>query len=151
MTPGRRTLRFASLDEIMPEVESLVGRNRTVGNWSFAQICNHLAAVARRTVDMPASTPVDPNLFLGEEKKKAAFESGLIPEGLPAPEGVEPASVGDEPTEVEGLRQALTHYKASPGPVMTHRFFGPLTKAEWDRLQCMHCAHHLSFVIPEDV
>ena len=61
MTPGRRPLRFARMDEILPEAESLIGRNRTVGNWSFAQICNHLAAVMRRTIDMPASTPVDPN------------------------------------------------------------------------------------------
>ena len=40
-----------------------------------------------------------------------------------------------ERDEVEGLRQAIAHYKASPGPVIPHRFFGPLSKAEWDRLQ----------------
>ena len=45
-------------------------------------------------------------------------------------------------------RQAIAHYKASPGPVIQHLFFGPLSKAEWDRLQLIHCAHHLSFAIP---
>ncbi|MGO9601780.1 MAG: hypothetical protein ACLP7Q_27730 [Isosphaeraceae bacterium] len=23
-----------------------------------------------------------------------------------------------------------------------------MTKAEWDRIQCIHCAHHLSFAVP---
>jgi hypothetical protein len=52
------------------------------------------------------------------------------------------------PEEAEGLRAAISHYKASPGPVIPHRLFGPLTKAEWDRLQLIHVAHHLSFAVP---
>jgi hypothetical protein len=53
------------------------------------------------------------------------------------------------PEEAEGLRAAISHYKASAGPVIPHRLFGPLTKAEWDRLQLIHVAHHLSFAVPE--
>ena len=60
MTQGRRTLRFNSLDEVMPDVERLLEGHSTVGNWSLAQICRHLSTVMRRVVDLPASTPAGP-------------------------------------------------------------------------------------------
>ena len=150
MTPGRRTLRFDNLDEIMPEVDRLVGRSEHLGTWSLAQTCRHLAAVLRRVADLPASTPIDKSLWIGEEEKRKVFETGRIPEGLPAPHEVVPADESlDERAEAEELRQAIDHYKASPGPAVPHRFFGPLTRDEWNRLQCIHCAHHLSFIVPK--
>lgn len=148
MTPGRRTLRFDSFDEIMPDVERLLEGHTTVGRWSLAQICRHLATIMRRVVDLPASTPVDPSKLLGEEQKRTTLQTGTIPEGLPLPAELAPPVELDEREEAEGLRRAIAHYTASPGPVAPHRLFGPLTKEEWDRLQCTHCAHHLSFAVP---
>ena len=147
MTPGRRPLRYESFDAIMPDVDRLLGGHTTVGNWSLAQICRHLATVMRRVVDLPASTPHDATQEVGEERKRQVFESGMLPEGLPAPPAVLPTESLDEREEVEGLRRAIAHYKASPGPVVPHRLFGPLTREEWDRIQCIHCAHHLSFAV----
>src|SRR4051812_40749381 len=144
-TSGRRTLRYDSLDEVMPDVERLLEGHTTVGNWSLAQICRHLATVMRRVVDLPASTPHDPSQWVGEERKRQVFDSGMIPEGLPAPPEIVPGETRGEREEAEGLRQAIAYYRASPGPVIPHRLFGPLTKAEWDRLQLVHVAHHLSF------
>ncbi|MDR3638771.1 MAG: DUF1569 domain-containing protein [Isosphaeraceae bacterium] len=148
MTPGRRPLSYTSLDEVMPDVERLLEGHLTVGQWSLAQICRHLGTVMRRVVDLPASTPHDPSQWVGEERKRQVFESGLIPEGLPAPAEVLPPEALDARDEAEGLRRAIVHYRASPGPVIPHRLFGPLTKEEWDRLQLIHFAHHLSFAIP---
>ncbi len=148
MTPGRRTLSFRSFDDIMPEVERLIGSSTTLGNWSLAQTCRHLATVLRRVVDLPATIPQDPSQWVGEEQKRQVLESGLLPEGIQGPQEVMPAEALGEREEAEGLRSAVAHYKASGGPKIPHRRFGPLTKAEWDRLQLIHCAHHLSFVIP---
>jgi hypothetical protein len=148
MTSGRRTLRYNSFDEVMPDVERLLEGHTTVGRWSLAQICRHLATVMRRIVDLPASTPHDPSTWVPEERKQAVFESGLLPEGLPGPPEIMPNETLSEREEAEGLRAAIAHYKASSGPVIPHRFFGPLTKAEWDRLQLIHLAHHLSFAVP---
>ena len=50
--------------------------------------------------------------------------------------------------EAEGLRLALAHFLASPGPVIPHRLFGPLSRPEWHQLQLIHLAHHLSFAVP---
>ena len=97
MTPGRRAIQFESLDEIMPEVDRLLEGHTTVGNWSLAQICRHLATVLRRVVDLPATTPHDPSQWVGEEGKRQFFESGLVPEGIPTSPQLVP---------VEGARRA---------------------------------------------
>jgi hypothetical protein len=149
MTAGRRHLEFDGLDEVMPEVERLLRDGyTTMGRWSLAQICRHLAATLRRVVDLPASTPVDASQRVSEEEKRRVFASGTIPEGLPGPPEVMPPEGLDPHAEAEGLRAAIAHYRASPGPAVPHRFFGPLTRDEWDRLQCVHCAHHLGFAVP---
>lgn len=148
MTTGRRTLSFKTFDEIMPDVDRLLDGHGTVGNWSLAQICCHLSTVMRRVVDLPASTPQDPAQWVGEEQKRQVLESGQIPEGLPGPQEVIPSATLSEREEAEGLRQAIAHYQASPGPVIAHRRFGPLTRDEWDRIQLIHVAHHLSFAVP---
>ena len=148
MNPRRRKIAYRSFDEVMPDVERLQRGHVTVGTWSLAQVCRHLSTVLRRVVDMPASTPHDPSQWVGEAKKREVLESGLIPEGLPGPPEIMPGETVGEAEEVEGLRAAIAHYKASSGPVIPHRIFGPLTKAEWDQLQRIHLAHHLSFVVP---
>ena len=148
MTPGRRDLRYGSFDEIMPDVERLLAGHETVGRWSLAQICRHLATVLRRVVDLPAATPADPSRWVPEEQKRQVLDSGILPEGIAGPPDTMPVEALDERDEVEGLRAALAYYQASPGPAIPHRLFGPLTKAEWDRLQLVHCAHHLSFAVP---
>ena len=148
MTPGRRSLRFGGFGEVMPDVERLLEGHATVGDWSLAQICRHLATVLRRVVDLPASTPHDSSQWVREEQKRQVLESGQIPEGLPAPPEILPAETLGEREEAEGLRRAIAYYLAAPGPVIPHRLFGPLTRAEWDRLQLVHLAHHLSFATP---
>src|SRR4051812_47033756 len=80
VTPGRRTLRYESFDEVMPDVERLLEGHRTVGNWSLARFCHHLAAVLRRHVDLPATTQFDPDDRVSEEQKRRVFETGDLPE-----------------------------------------------------------------------
>jgi hypothetical protein len=149
MTQERRPLTYASLDDVMPDVERLLNGHTTVGSWSLAQICRHLSTAMRRVVDLPASTPSDPSKWVPAEKKQQVFESGLLPEGMPGPPEIMPLETLGEREEAEGLRQAISYYKASPGPAIPHRIFGPLTKDEWDRLQLIHLAHHLSFAVPK--
>ena len=51
MMDGRRTLAFSSLDEVMPEVDRLLLGHKTIGNWSLAQICNHLSGAIVSSID----------------------------------------------------------------------------------------------------
>jgi hypothetical protein len=149
MTPGRRTLRYNSLDEIMPDVERLLDGHSTVGHWSVGQMCRHLATILRLSVDRSATTDRDPANYADAEQKQAFFASGVVPEGTPmSPSLAAPDSLDDR-EEVNGLRDALAYYAASPGPVVDHPRFGPLTRAEWDRFHCLHSAHHFSFAVPK--
>src|SRR4051794_20833011 len=70
MTPGRRSLRYESFDEVMPDVERLLEDHVTVGNWSQAQICRHLAAgralQARRSARLDDVRPVPAGLRRAE-------------------------------------------------------------------------------------
>ena len=132
----------------MPEVERLRRGHTTVGNWTLAQICRHLATVCSRVVDLPASTPRDPSLELGEERKREVLETAVSPKDCPRLRASCREGGLDEGEEAENLRQAIAYFQSSPGPVAPHRLFGPLTRDEWHRLQCIHCAHHLSFAIP---
>ncbi len=153
MTSDRRPLAFTSFDEVMPDVERLLQGHTTVGHWSLAQICRHLATVLRRVVDMPASTPADSSQWVSAAEKQKVLDSGKLPEGIPGPPEIMPPETEplSAPEEAEALRQAIAHYQASPtGPAIPHRIFGPLTKAEWDHLQRIHLAHHLSFAIPQN-
>ena len=149
MNPDRRSLQFASLDEIMPEVDRLSQGNKTVGHWTFGQICDHLATVNRALADAPAEPKPDPSLRVSDEMKQEVFATGLLAENMPMPGDLTtPDDV--EPTEaVNRLRAATAHYQASPGPVMDHPFYGPLSKEEWDQVIRIHSAHHLSFAIPQ--
>jgi hypothetical protein len=148
MIQGRRTLRYESFEEVMPDVERLLAGHTTVGRWTLAQICHHLAAVLRRHVDLPASTVFDPADRVSEETKREVLESGVLPAGITAPPGVLPGAVRGEREEAEGLRAAITYYRDSPGPAIPHRILGPLTREEWDRFELIHLAHHLSFAVP---
>jgi hypothetical protein len=148
MTPGRRTLAYESFDEVMPDIERLLQGHTTVGNWTLAQICRHLAAILRRHVDLLASTTFHPSDRVPQEQKRWMLESGVLPEGITAPPGVVPEATLGEREEAEGLRAAIAYYRASPGPVIPHRILGPLTRDEWDRFELIHLAHHLSFAVP---
>jgi hypothetical protein len=148
MTPGRRTLHYHSLDEVVPDVERLLAGHTTVGNWSLAQICRHLATAVRFSVDRPAPAERDLSRYASDEQKREFFESGVIAEGRPMPPGFVVSDSLDDREEADGLQSAISHYKASPSPVIDHPRFGPLSSAEWERFHCIHAAHHFSFAIP---
>ncbi|AMV40514.1 DUF1569 domain-containing protein [Planctomyces sp. SH-PL62] len=150
MTPGRRTLQFQDFQEIHADVERLLKGHTKLGAWSLSQVCDHLAATTRRAVETPADAPQDLSLRVGDARRDQVLTSGILPEGIPMPAGAAAPEDGD-PREAAGrLREALAALEASPGPAAPHRLFGPLTKDQWRRLACIHCAHHLSFIIPAD-
>src|SRR5688572_24347585 len=56
---GRRTLRFATLEEMLADAERLAaGPSRTLGNWSLGQILDHLAVWLEFPLDgFPITVP----------------------------------------------------------------------------------------------
>jgi hypothetical protein len=151
--PERRQLSFACLDEVMPEVESLLGGYDAVGQWSLGQICKHLSLtltlIVDRAPDNPsANSPEDPRFARIRER---FFRAGRFPDGVPAPIAeVLPCGDLDDRAEAEALQDALVRFQSAAGPFARHPFLGTMTKEEWIQFHRLHAAHHLGFVVPSD-
>jgi hypothetical protein len=149
MTATRRPLSFASLDEVMPDVDRLLGGYSAVGNWSLGQICNHLGNAVRFSIEgFGFKAPWLMRQTLGRVIKGQVLRTGSMREQIKVPEKFLPKPGLDDRAEAEALRAAVRLFAAHTGPLADHPIFGPMTRAEWVRLHCVHCAHHLSFALP---
>ena len=146
----RRSLEFARIDEIMPEVDRLLGGYNSTGNWSLGQICNHLADSYRMSIEgFGVKAPWVLRATLGKLVKRQMLAKGEMKPGIKLPQAFLPKPGLDDRAEAEALRAAIGYYLANPTPRAPHPFFGAMTGAEWDRLHCIHAAHHLSFARPD--
>jgi hypothetical protein len=76
------------------------------------------------------------------------LRGGPIPEGMPLPARYRPTPGLDAAAEAEGLREAIASFVACAAPA-AHPLVGTMTVAEWTVYHGTHCAHPLSFAIPE--
>src|SRR5437588_10706280 len=79
---GRRALGFATLDDIVPDVDYLRAGHRTVGQWTLGQILYHLAVSFRLTTRAATSSSSRP---ISEALRRQFFRSGRFPDGAEAP------------------------------------------------------------------
>ena len=149
MKPGRRPLTFASLDRVMPDVDQLLAGHLTVGNWTLGQICNHLMRSLTWTVEgYPKLAPWLIRKTVGPLLLKRILRTSRFPDGIKLPQQYLPRPDLDERAEAEALRAALWHFAAHSGPLSDHPLAGQIARADWERFHCIHCARHLSFVLP---
>src|SRR5262245_65318568 len=123
MRDARRPLAFASLDEVMPDVERLLSGHTTVGNWSLGQICSHLAQAFRFTIDGFPPEAFPPWIIrktLGRLLLWHILRTGRFTERLRMPKKYEPAPGTDARVEAESLRTALQRFAAHAGPFAEH-------------------------------
>jgi hypothetical protein len=145
----RRTLSFASLDRVMPDVDALLEGHRTVGNWTLGQICNHLTIWIQGSIDgFPLMAPWVVRKTIGPIALRKILKDGRIGTGIKVQDVYLPKSDLDDRAEAEALRAALTFFSAHNATFAQHPFFGVLSRDDWTRLHGIHCAHHLSFVWP---
>jgi hypothetical protein len=147
--PPRRELAFARIDDIMPEVDRLLAGHTTVGRWSLAQICRHLAMVVRHSFEgFPNQLPWVVRRVAGPVMFRRLDRTGRMPSGFPAPGFLVPSPGLDASAQVAELREALALFAAGR-PIAEHPLFGRFTAERWRRIHCIHSAHHLSFVLPD--
>jgi hypothetical protein len=146
----RRRLRFRRLDEVATDLEGLVASHRTLGRWSLGQICHLLGLSIRWSMEgYPGpSLPRVAQATLGALMRRGMLRFKFIPRGMPAPRPFQPPADAEAAAEVERLRRAIDEFKAYDGPFVRHPLLGRMTRAQWERFHCIHCAHHLSFVVP---
>ena len=72
-----------------------------------------------------------------------------MPAGNPTIRETIPPPGGDEAAAVEQLREVVAMFQAHTGPYHPSPFFGALDRESCTQMQLVHCAHHLSFLIPK--
>jgi hypothetical protein len=145
--PQRQGLVFVDDDAVIGEIRRLQGGYSQVGLWSLNQICWHLDATTAARMNPGPVQPNTPEQDAMAPIFRTVLRTGKLPPGIKAPDPlVPPAQVGDE--AVERCIATLEKWKAYTGPVAQHRIFGNLTLDQAKVLNRVHCANHLSCLLP---
>lgn len=149
--PARRTLRFASLDEVVADVRALAaadsaGNLHCCGNWTFGQILNHLASWVDYSFEgVPLKVPFFVRWVARPMKKQFLTKPMKAGSRIPKVNG------GTLAIDVVPTAEALEHFYRSfdrlsnASPTIPHMLFGPMTHAEWIAQHLRHSELHLSF------
>jgi hypothetical protein len=150
----RRTLRFATIDDALTEVDRLVeaahnNRLSYVGQWTLNVMLNHLAIWAEFAyTGVPLKIPFWMPLIIRPFKRRILKMN--MPTGRRLPK-VPAGTLGTEDAPLDKALQrfqiAVLRLKNDP-PTQPHALFGKMTHAEWMALNLRHAELHLSFAIP---
>lgn len=145
----RQNLSYASSDELKADVANLRKGYKFTGAWTLLQVCWHLEQsflLAMRPGPFPPDTD--------EQKGRAAVFARILaekklPDGITAPpQMLPPANVSDK--AIDSMLSVLDEFDAHTEPYYPHRLFGMMSNDDRRRLNLIHCARHLSFLVPTD-
>ena len=147
----RRTLSFQSLDDILADAEAIDGAQiRTTGNWSAAQIVDHVASLIGFSIDgFPARAPLLLRI-IGRMLKKRALRGGLDA-GFKFPASFAFLAPAADVTWEDAMKRLRTEVGRArdagrmtrPSPIL-----GRMSHNDWVRLHCRHAELHFSFMHP---
>lgn len=143
----RRALKYSTLEDVKADVRKLRAGYKQLGNWTLGQVAWHL----NKAFEFQLASPV---AEASEEQRQArpmmerAMAMGALPAGIRSPDAMVPPGDAGE-ADVEGLIAVLDRVTAHNGGAQ-HRRFGPLNADEFRKLSLLHCAHHLSYLVPND-
>lgn len=147
---GRRKVRYASYDDLVADAERLAaGEVRTLGNWSYGQVLDHLARSIHAMIDGPGFKMSMPMRFVMRLLMMKKMVHQELSPGFKFPANVAarfcpPDDAAVEPS-LEALRQAIARVKSTDQRAL-HPAFGTIKTSEWDQFQLRHCEMHMSFV-----
>jgi hypothetical protein len=152
----RRTLAFASIPDLRAELDALehahlAGTLRTSGNWTPAQIFNHLAAWIDFAYEgFPPELRVPWLLrfivsFFRKRVLSSPFPLGVSIPG--APDGTFGQIDSSFELAIDNLRLALERLELQH-PTHPSPLFGFLSHAQWIQLHLRHAELHLGFLHP---
>jgi hypothetical protein len=143
----RRTLNYATVDDVIADVRRLRRGYAKAGRWSLAQACWHLNATTGFIMRPGPHPEPTPEQVAGRARLQAILDGGQLPSGIQAPETVTPPADAPE-SAADDFVATLERVKTFPGPFAPHRLFGRLSDDEARRLILLHAAHHLSHLVP---
>ncbi len=146
---ARRKLEYHNFCEVMEDLDRLrAGGYVRAGRWDLAQTCEHLATFMEMSLTgFTFKFPPGWRLLGATVLKRLTLWTRSLPQGFKAPPELIPQSELTEGAAVAALKDMLcrvrTARRFAPSPL-----FGRMNPEQWRRIHLIHCAHHLSFVVP---
>lgn len=147
---ARRTVHYATLSEVVQDAEHLIGNHHTVGNWSFGQICQHLAKAMTASIDgFGFQAPWFVRWLISPMMKNSSLIKPMKP-GFKLPKNATSLLPDDSVTAEEGLRQLKAGIErlSHESPTAPHPVFGRMAGEEVMQIHLRHCEMHMSFIVP---
>ena len=153
----RRTLSFQNLGKVADDVRALHADGYTaVGNWDLSQVCGHLVEWMRFPMDgFPESRfPMNwlfaiMRITMGRRILRKILAGDSMKSGGPTLPATVPETGGDEAGAVRSLCDTIARLQTHDGPLHPSPVFGDIDLQTLTKLQLIHCAHHLSFLLPK--
>ncbi len=147
---SQRKLHFSNNDELRLDVERLLsGGFETRGNWTLAQILEHMARAIEAAYDgFDFTVPWFARTLIGPFMKKK-FLTDTMPAGYKFKETtrIMPPVDTNQEAALDNFIAALERLE-NETPTHRHPFVGKLSHGEWRQLALRHAELHLSFVHP---
>ena len=146
----RRTVRYSTLSEVIHDAEQLIGNHHTVGNWSFGQICQHLARSMTASIDgFGFQAPWFARWIIAPLIKNSLLIKPMKP-GFKLPAKGQALLPDNDVSAAAGLQQlrAAIDRLAHETPTAPHPFLGKMASEEVGQLHLRHCELHMSFIVP---
>jgi hypothetical protein len=148
---NRRTIKFSSIDEILADADVLCrGRVRTLGNWTAAQIVQHVADLMHASLDGMDHIRLPWYMRAGGRLFKRNLINGRMPPGFKSPRqmaSLAPRDGAELDAAMERLRSAAARFRTERATTNSP-FLGPMTHDDWVKLHCRHAELHFSFMQP---
>ena len=148
---ARRPVRYSNLTSVLEDAEFLASHpHRTVGQWSYGRIVQHLADSLNKSFDGFNYRAAFPIRFVARTFLKKRLLNEPMSPGFKLPKSQEallPDNSRPVDQAIEEFRKAVSRFEREE-PTAEHPALGKLTPAEWVQLHLRHCELHMSFVKP---
>lgn len=147
---GRRPVHYKSYQDLLDDITRVSKNHVALGNWSLAQIVDHLAKAYRLQVEPTSFKPPWIIGFIARTFMKRAMLTKPLPSGFKIPnkhrETFEPKDSTSLSDAVRALEDAIELCKSST-TVQRHPILGKLSRDEWQAFNLRHAEMHMSFVV----
>ena len=147
----QRVLQLTSFDQVRQEVERLHQHGYVrAGNWDLAQVLNHLSFFLKGALDgYSFKVPWIIKVLLGKSVKNRILREQKMKSGVFTPQKPLPPPNANETQAVSEFLALLNRFAQHQGEYCESPFFGKLTHDECQRLNLIHCNHHLAYLVPK--